>query len=216
MFLSSMSTRYYDNQMKILDTLRNRDYIVIASLFFMLAFVIYYLTGEGGATPYHYFAPLAEAFLEGRIYLLDKPAWLNELLPVDGKYYVIYPPVPAVLLIPQILIFGPDANQTLASVFWGSLSVSVVYFLMRRISNNIRLQIWMTLLFGFGTIFWYLTSLGKAWFFAHVTSFFFLTLAVLETFGKKTSISNRYFNWALILVQTACNTFSSIFLNNAL
>ena len=114
--------------MNILLLLRNRYYLILAFLFFLITFVVYYFTGEGGATAYHYFAPLADAFLEGRIYLLNKPPWLNELLPVDGKYYVIYPPVPAVLLIPQILIFGPEPNQTVASVFWGSLSVSVVYF----------------------------------------------------------------------------------------
>jgi len=171
--------------MNFLSTIRKRYYLLVALFFFLLTFAVYYLTGEGGATPYHYFAPLAEAFLDGRLYLLEKYSWLNELLPVDGKYYVIYPPMPAILLIPQALIFGPGVNQTLASVFWGSLSVSVIYFLMRRISDNIRLQIWMTLLFGFGTIHWYLASIGKAWFFAHVASFFFLALSVLETFGKR-------------------------------
>ncbi|TFG91900.1 MAG: hypothetical protein E4G71_02985 [Candidatus Atribacteria bacterium] len=43
----------------------------------------------------------------------------------------------------------------------------------------------MALLFGFGTIHWYLASIGKAWFFAQVSSFFFLIVAVYETFGKK-------------------------------
>ena len=148
--------------MNLLGTLKKRYYIILALFFFVLTFVVYYLTGEGGATPYDYFAPLAEAFIDGRLYLLEKPSWLNELLTVDGKYYVIYPPIPAILLIPQAVIFGPGVNQTLASVFWGSLSVSVVYFLMRRISNNVRVQIWMTLLFGFGTIHWYLASIGKA------------------------------------------------------
>ena len=171
--------------MNIISTLKNRYYLLLAFLFFLITFVVYYFTGEGGATPYHYFAPLAEAFLDGRIHLLSKPPWLNELLPVDGKYYVIYPPIPAVLLIPQILIFGPDPNQTVASVFWGSLCVVVVYFLMRRLTQSVRLQIWMTMLFGFGTIFWYLASIGKAWFFAHVASFLFLALAITETFGKR-------------------------------
>jgi hypothetical protein len=169
----------------ILNILRNRYYLLLGFLFFILAFVVYYFSGESRETAYHYFAPLAEAFLDGRLYLLTKPSWLNELLPVDGKYYVIYPPIPAILLIPQALLSGPDINQTLASVFWGALSISVVYFLMRRLTESIRLQIWMTLLLAFGTIFWYLACDGKAWFFAQVASFFFLTLAVFETFGKK-------------------------------
>jgi len=82
-------------------------------------------------------------------------------------------------------LLGSHINQTLASVFWGSLSVSVVYFLMRRVTKSLKLQIWMTLLFAFGTIFWYLACDGKAWFFAQVASFFFLSLALFETFGKR-------------------------------
>lgn len=171
--------------MNILATLKNRYYVIVALLLFLLSFTVYYLTGEGEATPYNYFAPLAEAFLDGRLYLLDKPSELNELLHINGRYYVIYPPMPAVLLIPQAVIFGPGVIQTMASVFWGSLSVSVIYFLMRRLSANIRVQIWMTLLFGFGTIHWFLASIGSAWFFAHIASFFFLAIALLETFGKR-------------------------------
>lgn len=168
-----------------LSRIRNRYYLLLAFLFFLITFVVYYFTGESKETAYHYFAPLADAFLDGRLYLLSKPSWLNELLPVDGKYYVIYPPIPAIVLIPQALLLGNDINQTLASVFWGSLCVSVVYFLMRRLSGSIRLQVWMTLLFAFGTIFWYLACDGKAWFFAQVMSFFFLTLAIFETYGKR-------------------------------
>lgn len=171
--------------MNIISTLKTRYYLFIALFFFLLTFVIYYLSGESTYSPYHYFAPLTEAFLEGRLYLLHKPSWLNELLPVDGKYYVIYPPMPAIMLIPQALLLGGELNQTLASVFWGSLCVAVIYFLMRRLSDSIRLQIWLTVLLAYGTIFWYLACDGKAWFFAQITSFFFLSLAVLETFGKR-------------------------------
>lgn len=66
--------------MNILATLKNRYYVIVALLLFLLSFTVYYLTGEGEATPYNYFAPLAEAFLDGRLYLLDKPSELNELL----------------------------------------------------------------------------------------------------------------------------------------
>ena len=171
--------------MSMLSYLKNRYYLILGFLFFLLTFTVYYVSSESSKTAYDYFAPLAEAFLNGRLYLLTKPSWLNELLSVDGKYYVIYPPMPAIMLIPQALLLGPDINQTLASIFWGSLSVTAVYFLMRRLTESVRLQVWMTLLFAFGTIFWYLACDGKAWFFAQVASFFFLSLAVYETFGKK-------------------------------
>lgn len=165
--------------------IKKYPYIVIAFLFFCLAFIIYHLTGEGGATPYHYFVPLADAFLHGRLFVLEKPTWLNELLPVGDKYCVIYPPMPAILLMPFVAIWGLKTNQTLVSVFWGSINVALFYLLMRKLLSDRKLQVWMTLLFGFGTIHWYLASIGKAWFFSHVTSFFFLTLAVYETLSAR-------------------------------
>jgi len=167
------------------ETIRNNYPLLIGLAIFLVAFTVYYLSGEGKPTPYHYFVPLAEAFLHGRLYLVENITWLNELIPMDGKFFVIYPPMPAILLLPQVAISGIEANQTLASVFWGSINVSLVYFLIRRLSTNIRLPIWIAVLFGFGTIHWYLASIGKAWFFAHITAFFFLTLAVYETFGKR-------------------------------
>lgn len=171
--------------MKPAFNLNGRTYILVTFILFILTFAVYYLTGEGKKTPYDYFVPLADAFWHGRLYLLDNPAWLDELLEVNGRYYVIYPPMPAVLLLPQTLISGLNANQTLASVFLGALNVSLVFLLMRRVVENKRLQLWMALLFGFGTIHWYLASIGKAWFFAQVASFFFLIIAVYETFGGK-------------------------------
>jgi len=171
--------------MKLTFNLKGRTYILIAFVLFLITFIVYYLTGEGQKTPYDYFVPLADSFWHGRLYLLENPSWLDELLEVNGRYYVIYPPMPALLLLPQTLFSGLNANQTLASVSVGALNVSLVFLLMRRVVQNKRLQLWMALLFGFGTIHWYLASIGKAWFFAQVSSFFFLIIAVYETFGKK-------------------------------
>jgi hypothetical protein len=159
--------------------------LIIAFFLFALTFVVYYFTGEGSPSPFHYFVPLADAFLHGTLYLVDPPSWLNELVGINGKYYVIYPPMPAVLLLPQVAIWGLEANQTLTSVFWGSLNVALVFLLMGKLTDNRKSQIWMALLFGFGTVHWYLASIGKAWFFAQITSFFFLTLAVYETFTSR-------------------------------
>jgi hypothetical protein len=173
--------------MSLLSVATRRYYILISLILFCITFAVYYFTGEGAPTPFHYFVPLADAFLHGRLYLTHNYPWLNELLDVNGRYYVIYPPMPAILLLPQVAIFGIHANQTLASVFWGSINVSLVYLIMRKITENRNLQIWIAILFGFGTIHWYLASVGKAWFFAQVAAFFFLSMAVYSTFSYKSS-----------------------------
>jgi hypothetical protein len=161
--------------------------VFVAFTFFMLTFIIYFATGPGIPTPYNYFTWLADAFLHGRLGLTKASHYLGELIPVNGRFYVIYPPMPAILLMPFVAIWGPTFNQTLGSVLVASVNVSLFYLLMVRLTQNVMFQIWMTLLFGFGTIHWYIASVGSAWYFAHVTSFLFLTLALYETFTKRRS-----------------------------
>jgi hypothetical protein len=159
--------------------------VFVAFTFFILASLIYYATGPGSPTPYNYFIWLADAFLHGRLGLTEASPYLGELIPVGGRFYVIYPPMPAIILMPFVAIWGLGFNQTLGSVVFGGLNVSLFYLLMRRLTQDSKIQIWMTLLFGFGTIHWYIASVGSAWYFAHVVSFLFLTLAIYETFTKR-------------------------------
>ena len=92
--------------------------VLILLVLFVVAFLIYWATGEGHATYYNYYVRLADAFLHGRLYLLDNPSWLNELIPNPSGvgYYVVYPPLPAVLMVPFVAIFGLDLNQTLFGI----------------------------------------------------------------------------------------------------
>ena len=46
------------------------------------------------------------------------------------------------------------------------------------------MHVWSAVLFGFGTIFWYLVSVGSAWYLAHVMSVFFLFMAIHETLNR--------------------------------
>ncbi|MGH7900654.1 MAG: hypothetical protein ACRENZ_02850 [Thermodesulfobacteriota bacterium] len=132
-----------------------------------------------------YFVWLADAFLHGRVDIQGANEYLGELIPVGGKLYVIYPPMPAVALLPFVAIWGTNFSQALASFIFGGLNVSLFFLFMKNLTENVKIQIWMTLLFSFGTIHWYLASWGSAWYFAHVISFLFLTLAIYETFTKQ-------------------------------
>ncbi|XHH10456.1 MAG: hypothetical protein ACFCUE_07460 [Candidatus Bathyarchaeia archaeon] len=169
--------------------LRNRQALVLVTLFFV-AFTVYYVTGEGYPNHYNYYVRLADALLQGRLYLLDNPAWLNELIPLNGVYYVVYPPFPALIMTPLVAIFGLSLNQTLVSLFFGALTVSLSYILacdVRKSQNygqNVSFSVWAAVLFGFGTIFWWISSVGSVWLIAQVFATFFMFLALHESFSK--------------------------------
>jgi hypothetical protein len=110
-----------------------RRVLLLCSVIFMVAFTIYYITGEGHANYYNYYVRLADAFLHGRLYLTDNPSWLNELVPNPSGpgYYVVYPPLPAVIMTPLVAVFGLGLNQTSVSLFFGSATVVVAFFVSK-------------------------------------------------------------------------------------
>ncbi len=151
---------------------------------FIITLIVYYLT-SAGETPYDYFTRLATAFLKGKYYLTENPVWLNELIPAGNtKFFVVYPPMPAILLIPLVLIFNNFQQQYLAHI----LGAGIVYFTVKlalKIKKDKELAIWSGILIGFGTIIWYLSSTGSVWYLGQITSCFFLMAALNESFGKK-------------------------------
>lgn len=70
---------------------------------FSIALLIYFLSSPG-ETYYKYFTRLSGSFISGKLYITQNPPWLNELVSVNSKYYVVYPPMPAIILIPFLLI----------------------------------------------------------------------------------------------------------------
>src|SRR5665648_340676 len=172
----------------------NKKTALVLVILFFVAFLVYWATGTGNATPYNYYVRLVDALLHGHLYLLDNPSWLNELVPnpSGAGYFVVYPPLPAVLMVPFVAIFGIELNQTLFGLFFSAATVVVAYLvaksalakMQQSTAASRRTYVWFAVLFGFGTIFWYLSSIGSVWLIAQVIATFFMMLALYECFNK--------------------------------
>ena len=157
------------------------------TLFFLAVavFVIYWTT-SGGETPYNYFTRLADAFLQGKYYLDTNPPWLNELVPIgNGKFAVVYPPAPAVISIPFVLIFGTKFEQQILSQIMGALAAFVWGLIAYQKSGKRIVSLWVFLLAGLGNIIWYLSSNGSVWYTGQVSAFLFLSLSIYESLNKR-------------------------------
>ena len=149
-----------------------------AALLFLTGAVVYHWSRPGTTNPFNYFEYLANAILHGRLNIEGAPFYFEELVRSGGKSYLIYPPMPAILLLPFVAINGISTNQLFLSFLLGGLNVSLVYLTFRRLTEDSELPVWMAVLLGFGTIHWYTASIGSVWYLAQITSFFFLMLAV--------------------------------------
>ena len=93
---------------------------------------------------------------------------------IATSQYVAFPPFPAALLIPQVLLSGARANDVLLTIVLAALALPLLFAVLRRlvkleISQRTRNEdIWLTLAFGFGSVFYFVSVQGRVWFTAHV------------------------------------------------
>lgn len=152
---------------------------------FLISFAIFAIS-SGGNTPYNYFTRLADAFLHGKYYITENPSWLSELIPAGiGKFYIVYPPLPGILLIPFVFIFGSSFPQQILAHILGAGIVTLTFLISMEIKKDLKLAIWSSLLIGVGSIVWFMSSNGSVWLVGQLTSAFFLTLALRESLTKK-------------------------------
>ncbi|MBI2596021.1 hypothetical protein HYW46_04795 [Candidatus Daviesbacteria bacterium] len=157
----------------------------VTPIILFLTTAIIYSLASPGPTYYTYFTRLAEGFTHLHLYTQEAPSWLNELIPVDGRYYIALPPMPAVMMVPGILIFGKFFSETYFSIILAGINIVLVYKLIKKINFSEETAVLIAFFFGFGTNHWFLASVGSSWYIAHIVALFFLLLALLETFGRK-------------------------------
>jgi hypothetical protein len=149
-------------------------------LVFFLFLAFYGLT-SGEKTHFDEHVRLADALLHGHAWIEPPPSYM-ERANYAGHSYIVHPPLPALMMVPLVAIFGPSLNQTWVSIAVGAFSVALVWRLCGLIASDA--QVWLTLFFGIGTTFWYEATLGDSWNFAVVMSVPATLLALNELFGK--------------------------------
>jgi len=154
------------------------DRLLIPVLLLVVAAAVYAWINNGRAVNLDYFIPLADAFLHGRLGLENAPSWLNEVVPVGDLSYVVYPPAPALLVLPVVAAFGPEVNQAWPSIGFGALNVAIVSLVLRRMGVGRGPRVILALVFAFGTITWYSAQAGSSWHFAHVAATLFMLTAI--------------------------------------
>jgi hypothetical protein len=158
---------------------------VQVTLISAVAAAVFLVTTSQDPSDFDYFVRLADAFLHGRLYLLEAPSWLNELVPGGGGWYVVYPPVPALMLLPFVAVFGPAFPQNVASCVYAGISVGLAWLMFGRFALTTPRRLMLTAVFGFGTVFWYVAEVGSAWYLGHVCAVLFSTAAVMLALDRR-------------------------------
>src|ERR1700681_4166648 len=85
------------------------------------------------ATAMNNFVWLADAWLQGKVYLPHFPGDYIDAIPYHGRAYVYEAPLQAVLLLHFVAIWGVNANETVVSIALAGVGVAAAYRVARLI-----------------------------------------------------------------------------------
>ncbi len=164
--------------------------VAVGVLLALAAFVIYMATQTDRV--YDHFVWQAEAFRDG-LAEIRYPAFANggqlgnsffqDVLPVgriDGveRGLLPFPPLPALLLLPFVAIWGVLTDDQTIFTALGAIDVAICWWMLGRLAVRPPIRLATTLVFAFGSVFWYTAQLATTWYQAHILAVGLLMLAV--------------------------------------
>jgi hypothetical protein len=160
--------------------LRNRELIAIVAVVYVLTL----LSSHFRSTQFNNYVRLADAIRHGHLWIDYPGRWLDAAL-YNGKYYVVDAPFPALLMMPFVLLYGTDANQTAVAVGLAAVIVGLAYGLLRRLGVPRVTRLFLLLFLWAGTDVWWCAELGDVWFIAHLCAMAAVFGALLELSGRR-------------------------------
>jgi hypothetical protein len=159
--------------------------LVVAALVYVVTTAAFLLCAApetlSGHTPYNHFALQAEAWLDGRLDLGGAPpayAGMNDFARFEDRWFVPFPPFPALLVLPWVLLSG-SAEATrdgLFFVLFAGVAPAVLFLSLeklRRLGRSARSErdnVLLALAFAFGTVYFFSAEQGTVWYAAHVVA----------------------------------------------
>ena len=171
-----------------------------------------------GPTPDNHFVHLALSFLHGQLGVLgNHPAGTNDWACYDDvahdicdsgawpppwgrgpneheHWYISFPPVPALVILPAAAIWGTDTRDALFWSLFAALSPTFVFILLRSLrerGHSTRTQtddLLLTFLYAFGTVFFFVAVNGSVWFAGHVVGSVLLPLFLLFSLDSRSPL----------------------------
>jgi hypothetical protein len=113
---------------------------------------------------------------------------------------VSFPPFPAVVMAPFVAVWGLRFNDVLFTALWAALNPMLLFLLLRDLRSRglsqrtERDDLWLTALFGVGSVYFFCSVVGQVWFTALIVA---VTLSIGYVWA---SIDARHPVWAGLFV----------------
>ncbi len=171
-----------------------RTILIVGLLLAVAALVVYALSNPVHDNFYDHFVWQADAFLHGRVwfpYPVDagpnQPAnwYYQDVYPLldasgqpTGQVLIPFPPLPAIVLLPFVAVFGLFTDQDAIAIGLGAAGVGLAWWMLGGLRISIGTRVLVTVLFATGTVWWWAAAVGSTWYVAHLVAVLPALLAV--------------------------------------
>lgn len=176
--------------------------LVITFYFILRCFTGFWPTSQN---PYNSYVLQASSWLQGRLDLGQNYSYL-ELAILNGKYYVSFPPLPSIILLPFVAIFGTDVKDGLLAVISTLIGTVYVYRLIKHYVSSEHYSILLATFVMIGQNLVFVSINSYVWFIAQNLCFTFSVMAVY--YAVKGKPLKSFFVWALSI---GCRPFQIIY-----
>ena len=156
-----------------------------------VSFVVYFLCNRQFNAGRGDFFYLADAFLHGRTWLEFALGPYDDVF-VGARVFVPFAPFPAIAVLPLVALVGPEVADTwepIVNAAIAAVDVGLAWALVGRIGvRSLVDRFWLTLLFGFSTAIWWVTTRGGVWHTGHLLASMLTLLALYELFSARRAL----------------------------
>lgn len=141
---------------------------LIASCLFLIVFTIYLRSNPDSGTIYDYTLRIAEALLDGRLGLIEPPpGWLNEMIPLNGRYYSAFPLGSVLTMLPLALLRKANVLAsfpgTVIAALQAGAAAALFFLIAGSYTRHLPRRIALTIFPLIGTWMWANLAFGGAW-----------------------------------------------------
>lgn len=132
-----------------------------------------------------HFSLLAQSFLQGDLFLSPNNLPDGDYADFNGKQYLFFGPMPSILLMPFVFVFGKNFPQMILSIS----SLIVVFISIFLLCNKLKFSridsFWLANFFTFGTVLFFVGLINTSAYVVQTVAAALAVLALFEYFGKR-------------------------------
>lgn len=168
--------------------------VLVGVLLAFGALLVYWASNPVHWNQYDHFVWQADAFLNGRAWFpypvgpgeaLPQNDYLQDVYPLrdvagnpDGRALLPFPPLPAVVLVPFVALFGLAADQEAVAILLAALGVALAWWMLGGLRVRASVRAATTIIFATGTVWWWAAAVGSTWYLAHLVAVDLAVIAV--------------------------------------